>query len=837
MAAIAVLIAAIFAFDRILSPGVSASVLYIVPIMLALRLGSARALIIVVGLCVIGSIADFHLTTDMTYKELLWSDELISLLAQVITATLVMMQVRSNERERAIYERAERESGRLALIHSVAAAVIDTLDLDEVLKSVAESVAGLFAAENVAIWLADETGHQIRPAYYNSDSYSAIAQRHGSVQWDSSPLPVAEAVRRRGLVVVRESQETTREAAELLNLVGAKMCAVIPLLVRERLVGAMSLVWTSERKFGQADVALVETIGKQVAIAIENARLFGNVNKQRERLSLVNEIGQVFASTLDTESIYLAVSERLRELIDCETLLISLYDSSTQTITCAFAYSDGTVYTTDQFEPLKLGTGPQSECIRSARPLIVDNIVKRHPNSFRYVGNTDSNPVSIIYVPMIAEEHVIGVIQAQSVREGAYTEEDAPMLSIVANQAASAIQNARLYREAVEGRKAMERANQIKDEFFAILSHELRTPLTPILGWTRILSRLSPEDHDTRAHALSVIERNARIQTQLVNDLLDMSRIDSGKLSIYVQPVDLNVAVQEAIESVRSEIDQREIILESNLASDETIILADPDRLGQVITNLLINAIKFTDKNGHISVSTERSGETGTIKVSDSGIGISLDFLPHIFERFRQADSSTRRRHGGLGLGLSIVKSLVEMHGGQVSAHSEGVGRGATFIVQLPLAATGSTTDPVAAGLGSLNEKSPGLRGLQVLIIEDDTDTLEMMRVLLEAQSIQVTGALTAEEGLALLSKERPDIIISDISLPEMDGFEFARRVRSDVRFRGLPMIALTGLVSNEDRHRALGAGFDSHLTKPINYGELFEVVKELAKSRLVTGD
>jgi signal transduction histidine kinase/ActR/RegA family two-component response regulator len=840
MAAIAVSIAAIFMFDRVLPPSVSASVLYVVPIMLAVRLGSVRALAIVVGLSVIASLIDFHLSDDATYKQLLWSDELLSLLAQLTTATLVMMQVRSNERERAMYERAEKERRRLALIHSVAAAISDSLDLDVVLKSVTESMAGLFAAEIVAIWLANESGSEIRPAYYNSDSYSPVMQRYQVVQWKSAPIPVAEAIRRRKLVIVREGKENTREATELLSLVGAKMSVLVPLFVRERLVGAMSLAMNRERDFSQHDAALVETIGKQVAIAIENAQLFSNVNKQRERLALVNEIGQVFASTLNLENIYMAVRERLRELIDCDTLLISLYEPGTQTITCAFAYSDGEVYPTDKFEPLKLGTGPQSECIRTARPLIVDNIVKRHPNSFRYVGETNSNPVSIIYVPMLAEEHVIGVIQAQSVREGAYSEEDVPTLSIVANQAASAIQNARLYREAVEGRRAMERANQIKDEFFAMLSHELRTPLTPILGWTRILSRLSPDDHETRAHGLSVIERSARLQTQLVNDLLDMSRIESGKLSIYVQPTDLNVAVQGAIESLRNEARQRGVNLETNIASDETMVLADPARLEQIITNLLTNAIKFTDKGGRVTVSTGRAEGSGVITVSDTGIGIPQDFLPHIFERFRQADSSTRRRHGGLGLGLSIVKSLVEMHGGQVDVHSEGMDHGSTFTVRLPLAVAETATESQAEGsdlIQPLNEKSAALRGLQILIIEDDADTLEMMRVLFEAQSIKVTGAATAEEALTLLDGERQDIIISDISLPGMDGFEFARRVRADVRFRGWPMVALTGLVSNEDRDRALNAGFDSHLPKPINYGELFEVVKDLAKSRLVTGD
>jgi signal transduction histidine kinase/CheY-like chemotaxis protein len=558
---------------------------------------------------------------------------------------------------------------------------------------------------------------------------------------------------------------------------------------------------------------------------------------EHRRLMGIHEIGQVFASTLDLQIIYVAIQNRLSEIIDCATLLISLYDAETETIRCAFAYTDGEVFPPEQFEPLKLGEGPQSECIRTARPIVVDNIKKRRMGQVRYIGYSDQNPLSVLYVPMITEDRVVGVIQAQSVREGAYTEEDVPLLSIIANQAAIAILRARLYNEAVEGRREMEHANRIKDEFLAILSHELRTPLTPILGWARILKDLPPGDHQTREHAINVIERNANFQTKLVNDLLDMSRIESGKLSLFVQPLDLDAAVEATLESLRNEAAENKVTIEANLGSGHALILADPSRLEQIIRNLLTNAIKFAADGGRVIVATERTDDAGVLTVTDTGIGIAPDFLPHIFERFRQADSSTSRRHGGLGLGLSIVKSLVEMHGGQISVRSAGAGRGASFTVSLKLASATSRAAEATEQAATAARRQGELAGRRLVVVEDNPDTLDMMRLLCESEGIEVIPADTVEQALARISSDKPDLIISDISLPVMDGYEFARLIRADARLGNTPLIAITGMASDEDRSRALEAGFNAYLTKPIEPATLFSVLRELLTTRVVTSD
>jgi CheY-like chemotaxis protein len=418
-------------------------------------------------------------------------------------------------------------------------------------------------------------------------------------------------------------------------------------------------------------------------------------------------------------------------------------------------------------------------------------------------------------------------------REGAYCEEDVPLLSIIAKLAASAIENARLYRDAVEGRLAMEHANRVKEEFLATLSHELRTPLTPILGWTRILRLLGENERETLTRGLKVIERNARLQAQLVNDLLDVSRIESGKVSIYAQPTALNAAVSAVVDSIRSEAEESGISIDCSLDEGDISVLADPARLQQIITNLLTNAVKFTGAGGNVTITTAQSNGRGVVRVRDTGAGIEKDFLPHVFERFRQADGSTSRKHGGLGLGLSIVKSLVELHGGQVQAQSDGPGTGATFTVQLPLAAIAAAEPSprlAAANAGSAQK-------LRLLVVEDDADTLEMMKVICGSRRLRVTGAATGEEAMARLQREGFDIIISDISLPQMSGLEFAREVRAGIKINSIPMIAMTGLSSEQDRLRAIEAGYDAYIQKPIDYTRLFETIDELTKSRVAAGE
>lgn len=402
------------------------------------------------------------------------------------------------------------------------------------------------------------------------------------------------------------------------------------------------------------------------------------------------------------------------------------------------------------------------------------------------------------------------------------------------DQKLAAEERERLLRDAERARDEAEAANRMKDEFLATLSHELRTPLNAIIGWTRLLRSNGLNDSE-RAEGLEVIDRNARAQAQLIDDLLDVSRIISGKMALDVQRVDLVEVIEAALAAVAPAAQAKGIRLQRVLDSLAGPVSGDPTRLQQVVWNLLSNAVKFTPKGGRVQVLLERVNSHVEISVIDDGIGIRPEFLPHVFDRFRQADGSTTRRHGGLGLGLSIVKQLVEMHGGSVRVKSPGENRGATFVVALPITVVHPEPDPPPAS------QSPGradaeelcregiLDGLRVLVVDDERDARDLMRRVLEDCGAAVDLAESAEEALAAIARKRPEILISDVGMPARDGYELIGRVREEHSARELPAAALTAFARPEDRMRALLAGFQVHLGKPVDPDELVAVVAALA--------
>jgi PAS domain S-box-containing protein len=395
--------------------------------------------------------------------------------------------------------------------------------------------------------------------------------------------------------------------------------------------------------------------------------------------------------------------------------------------------------------------------------------------------------------------------------------------------------------DAREIRVQLESANRAKDEFLATISHELRNPLNAIVGWTRMLQS-GKLDATRSARAIEAIERNAAVQAALVEDMLDVSRIITGKLVLRVGAVDLRAVVGAALDTVRMAAEAKQIDVTLDL--DETLDLAsgDPERLQQVVWNLLSNAIKFTPRGGKVEVRTQREGSHVLLTVQDTGKGIPQDFLPYAFERFRQADSTSTRVHGGLGLGLAIVRHLVELHGGTVSVASEGEGCGATFSVRLPLRAVATVTTGDEGPPGARQERErrqlgreDPLRGLRVMVVDDEPDARELLVALLEHHGAVVRAAASVDEALPLLERERPDVLVSDIGMPGADGYELIRRVRAcDAAAGGVtPAAALTGFARPEDGRRALEAGFNTHLCKPVDPVELVETVETLARSRL----
>ena len=382
-------------------------------------------------------------------------------------------------------------------------------------------------------------------------------------------------------------------------------------------------------------------------------------------------------------------------------------------------------------------------------------------------------------------------------------------------------------------RSEAERLGHMKDEFLATLSHELRTPLNAIQGWAVLLRgpRISAQD---RERGLETIERNVRVQAQIVNDLLDMSRIISGKVHLEVQPLYLHEVVNNAIDTVRQSAAAKRVRIQPMLDSRIGMVRGDPNRLQQVLWNLLSNAVKFTPADGRVQVVLERVNSHVEISVQDTGIGIPTEFLPHVFDRFRQGDPSTTRRYGGLGLGLSIVKSLVELHGGTVRVKSPGENLGSTFVVALPIAYVqnddwerrGKARSPEPLEAVAL----PELRGVSVLIVDDEPDGRALIARILEGRGAVATCISSASEALDALARERFDILLSDIGIPDMDGYELIRRARAlDVSRKGpLPAIAITAYARPEDRQRSLLAGFHMHLSKPIEARELIASIAGL---------
>jgi PAS domain S-box-containing protein len=439
---------------------------------------------------------------------------------------------------------------------------------------------------------------------------------------------------------------------------------------------------------------------------------------------------------------------------------------------------------------------------------------------------------SYLAVPIkAASGQVLGGLFFGHSEPAVFTEQHEQVAVGIAAWAAVALQNAQLYSDVRE-------ADRIKDEFIAVLSHELRTPLNAILGYARMLRGgfISSEKIE---HSLEVLERNARSLNQIVDDVLDVSRIVTGKLRLDVQTVELPVVVHNAIASIQPAADSRQVRLQIIIDPRVGPVSGDPDRLQQVVWNLLSNAVKFTPKRGRVQILVERVNSHLEIVVSDTGVGIRPEFLPYVFDRFRQADTSITRKTSGLGLGLSIVRNIVEMHGGTVKAESAGEGQGSTFRVRLPLMII-HTPPVVEVREHPLTEKMASLSGLadltnvRVLAIDDEQDALGLLRTVLEVAGAQVTTLQAAATALEQLPNLRPDALVVDLGMPDMDGYEFITRVRdsSNPEIRDIPAAALTALARSEDRTKALQSGFEIHLAKPVDPGELAASVATLVRRR-----
>jgi signal transduction histidine kinase/ActR/RegA family two-component response regulator len=435
-------------------------------------------------------------------------------------------------------------------------------------------------------------------------------------------------------------------------------------------------------------------------------------------------------------------------------------------------------------------------------------------------------------VPMIARERAFGAVTfAITESDRRYDRTDLLFAEAVVSQVAVAGDNARLYVAAEAAREAAEAANNAKDQFLSTLSHELRTPLNAVYGWATMLER-GQLGAEQAQRALQIILRNVTAQVRLIDDLLDLSRVASGKLRLAVQPVDLQRVIEDALDGIRPAAEAKNIRLQPVLASPGGPVSGDPDRLQQVVWNLLSNAVKFTPKGGRVQIQLQRVNSHVELLVSDTGQGIQPDLLPYVFDRLRQGDSSRTRAHGGLGLGLALVRHFVELHGGIVFAESPGEGRGATFVVKLPLMIAippELTAEPAPPTLQRASAQS--LAGLRILIVDDDPTAVDLNREILSQAGAEVRGCTSGAEALQLLQQWRPAVLVSDIEMPGLDGYTLLRQIRALAPDQGgkTPAVALSAYNRPEDRVRSLRAGFNFHVSKPVEPNELTAIVASLA--------
>lgn len=583
-------------------------------------------------------------------------------------------------------------------------------------------------------------------------------------------------------------------------------------------------------------------VGVAEAAAAYTRQRNGEVAAQRERLEFLAEAGQLLSSSLD----YRSTTSRLTRLlvprmadwcaihlegVDEADMPIAHVDPKKLELLRGLYVEFPPVSSPDgHLEVMRTGEGRLvAEISAGAHELIAQS--PEHLEMMRELGT-----MSWIMVPLRVQGQTFGAMMLAYSESGRrYDESDFALANEVARRAASAIDNARLFEVSQTERARVEAATRAKDEFVAMVSHELRTPLNAILGWLRLM-RSGTLDEARRQHAFEVIERNAEAQDRLVADLLDISRVITGKLRIKLSQVDLSDVVEIAVEAVRPAADAKRIRLDLELDRDHSVLRGDAERLQQVVWNLVANAVKFTSKGGTVQVRLNRIESDIELVVKDDGEGIEPSFLPHVFEIFQQFDRSSSRPHGGLGIGLSIVKHIVDLHGGSITAHSEGKGMGATFSVRIPISSLISSTLGISRVSATSPSRDPGalptgLTDLRVLVVEDDPDARELVTVVLESSGIEVRAVETVAEALAVLESYTPTVICSDIGLLDQDGYALIRTIRSlpDPKKNGIPAIALTAFGRNDDRTRALVAGFNVHLTKPVEPTVLVRAVLELA--------
>jgi PAS domain S-box-containing protein len=597
----------------------------------------------------------------------------------------------------------------------------------------------------------------------------------------------------------------------------------------------------------------------KIARDITNRKLIERrLQEQNEVVETVNRLGRLLSAELDQHKLVQAVTDAATELTGAQFGSF-FYNVLNEEGASYMLYTlSGVPREAFSHFPMPRATDLFGPTFRGEGTIRIDDVREdpRYGKSAPYYGMPPGHlpVVSYLAIPVLSRSgDVIGGLFFGHHETAKFTERHERIIEGLAAQAAIAMDNARLFETAQksikeremllasekEARRMAEMASRTKDEFLGLLSHELRTPLNAILGWSRMLN--SPLDEATYARAIDSIERNAKLQSRLIDDMLDISRIISGKLRLDAQPVDLTTVINAAVDTLRPAAEAKNIRVYVVLDYSAGVVLGDSTRLQQVVWNILSNAIKFTSKNGSIQISLERINSHVEITVSDTGIGIEEEFLPFVFDRFRQADSTSSKKFGGLGLGLSIVRQLVELHGGMVEAHNREDVKGAIFTVKLPIMAIHPKSEQrlseieqniQAVGGTIAFDCPPSIEGTKLLVVDDEPDARMLLQTILEKCGAEVKTCESASQALTLIEEYKPDILVSDIGMPDEDGYDLIKKLREKEKGTGkrLPAVALTAFARTEDRLKALSAGYNMHIPKPVEPAELIVVIANLTK-------
>jgi len=736
---------------------------------------------------------------------------------------------------------AERAMDRTARLQALTESFSAALTVERVAQTVL--ITPFVHAKATGVWLKSPDGNAIELVAsrgFSPESKKAFQQLDIDAQ-----APVADAVRT-GEPVWLEScalyaaKFPALEAAGL-SRVSESAIAYLPLATGGAVLGALSFSFSNVNELDQQERAFLLSVARQCAQALDRARLYENEQRAHFRSEFSAKATAALVESLDHRKTLQAVARlAVPRFADWAAVDLMGEDGSIRRVVIAHVDPAKVELGWElfhRFPPKREDTVGVANVLRTGKSEFVAHI----PDSLfvEVIGDPELLEIararklsSSITVPMKARGRTLGAITfvlAESNRR--YTPADVALAEELGIRAAALVENGRMYHNSVE-------ASRVKDEFLSTLSHELRTPLTAILGWARILAGNNlPEGK--RMKAVEIIARNAKTQAQLIDDMLDISRIITGKMRLDVQSINPLEVVEAAIDSVRLRAETKMIRIQTVLDPQAGPIIGDPARLQQIIWNLLTNAIKFTPKGGRALVRLTRINSHIEIEVSDTGEGIALEFLPFVFDRFRQGDASSSRPHGGLGLGLSIVRDLVELHGGTIEATSEGSGKGATFRVKLPLLSASHSPaeetvreDPTLSLAPPQFTFSSELNGLRVLVVDDQEDARELIKEVLERCKADVTCVGDAAEAVEALNGAAWDVLLSDLGMPGEDGYSLIEKVRMrDPRQgREIRAVAVTAYARLEDRNHALHSGFDAHVAKPINPAELVEVVANLMR-------